>query len=230
MGVKIDGTPGRTESAATPTSITHSVTIGSGNDHRVLIALVHIRATGVASISSVTYGGTAMTQIEIAAVQNGTDPSIRVGSAIYYLVDPPVGTADVVASFTGTVNAAAVGAVSLYDAYTTSPIYDSDKSTGASTSPSVTVDGLSGGITIDAVSCYRGIGGTPTLDSDTGQTDFYVDVIGSGGIVYGSSYESDEGVPHTMSWTLSGSTDWAIVSASVRPLPLFGLASAGCGR
>lgn len=103
-------------------------TVPEGLD-QVLFVCVQSHATA-AGVPSASYGGTAMTS---AGYANGSGGSWEV--ALFYLVDPPTGTADITATITGTgALGTAVGAWLLSGVDEASPVEDLDTNTAPGTS------------------------------------------------------------------------------------------------
>lgn len=92
--------------------ITWSHTVGSGNN-RILVVTTSHRST--VPVNSVTYGGAPLTQIR----SDVNSPSY---TSIWYLVNPPVGTASVSVSGTATLNHFQGNGVSLFNVNQSSPV------------------------------------------------------------------------------------------------------------
>jgi hypothetical protein len=76
-------------------------------------------------ISSLTYGGRALTLIPGSAVQlssmwRGKEYFLKV--SVYYLVDPPSGKHDITVTFAGKVTSGNVGAISLFNTKQVAPL------------------------------------------------------------------------------------------------------------
>jgi uncharacterized repeat protein (TIGR01451 family) len=187
---------------------TWSHTVNSGNN-RILIVGIAL-ADHATSVSSITYGGTALTRITQSIVRNEVE--------IWYVIAPPVGTANVVANWS-----AAKDMVGWSGTFTnvdqTYPIGDSQIANGNNTTPSVTVSAASGDIVVDTVSAN---GDGLSLTVGAGQTQICSGATGTaGGDCRGaSSYESGASSV-TMSWTEGAAKDWdiaAVVLKLARPV------------
>lgn len=102
------------------TTTAAAFTVGSGQN-RLLVVAVHYHATlanidGV-DITGVTYGGVAMTRLVLS------EDSVGQGMAIFYLVAPASGSANVVVSYTGTPDRLAWGAAAWSGVDPSTPIH-----------------------------------------------------------------------------------------------------------
>lgn len=173
------------------TTITLSHTIAD-NNLRLLVVLSGKEP------SSITYDEIPLT---LAESQSGGNAGINV----WYLINPPVGTANIV----GTAATSRKMAIQVFDfknADIGSPIRtivkEYDSSSGASHTADLTATTVAGDIVIDYVttddthSLTVGAGQTQVSNGNTGS--------GSGDFRFGSSHETASGVSTTMSWTVSG--------------------------
>jgi len=100
--------------SATPagggTTLTWSQTITTGNDSLLVVGFGYENVTFTAlSVSSVTYGGVNLTQAVLADANTGAGTNSNV-SALYYLLNPALGAADVIV----TLSVAPPGAASIF--------------------------------------------------------------------------------------------------------------------
>jgi hypothetical protein len=175
---------------------------------------VSIRNAGSQTVNGITYATQPLTLIR--AQSNGT--SIR--SELWYLLDPPTGTADVEVTFSASARAAG-GAISLTGVDQTTPIEANNAATGNSavTLPSVNVATVTNNAwVVDALGHRL----NPTVTVGAGQTSRWTNTTGGGPINGAGGAGSTEGPTSpagnvTMNWGLTGSVDWAIVAAAVRP-------------
>jgi hypothetical protein len=103
--------------------------VGTGRN-RMLIVGVQVEEGGKENIgdmviSSLTYGGRALTLIPGSAVQlssmwRGKEYFLKV--SVYYLVDPPSGKHDITVTFAGKVTSGNVGAISLFNTKQVAPL------------------------------------------------------------------------------------------------------------
>lgn len=95
MAIALDVVAGADSGSTGVSSLTWSHTVGSGSN-RLLIATVVTAPPTMARITGMTYGGTAMTYLTRAIAGDGVNTGR--GIDIYYMVNPPSGTANVVVS------------------------------------------------------------------------------------------------------------------------------------
>lgn len=187
-------------------SWSHQVVSGS---NRILIVGVSNRGAKV--VNSVSYGGTALTQI---GFQNGGGNSSR--ADLWYLLNPPIGTASVVVSLAAS-TAVAAGATSFSGVDQTAPLGTKNSSGNSSTTASVVVSSAIGELVVDAVSAT---GDASTLTVGGGQTQRWNNKTGtSGGDAIGAGSTADGAASVTMSWTLGVSKSWAVIAVPLKPAP-----------
>jgi len=93
--IGIQDSAGGINSAFNATTYTQSATVSEGKD-RILVVSIHTR--NPVNPSSVTYGGVALTYASNSRATGG-DGGNGVRTQFYYLLDPPVGTANLTVSF-----------------------------------------------------------------------------------------------------------------------------------
>ena len=188
----------------TTTTVSHTVSNGTG---RILVVGVGIDDVGF-TITGATYGGTALTLI-------GTKQSANSRMALYYLINPTVGTANVVITISAGVTDVAVGAVSLTEVDQTTPLGTFASAAGTNTAaPSVTVSSATGELVLETVS-IKSPPSPGTLGS--GQTSWW-SIYNSG--LHSSAGSTKSGASSvTMSRTLTGNGNWAIGAVPLKPAP-----------
>ncbi len=178
---------------------------------RILIVGVAIRNDSGQTVTGVTYGATALTQI--GAATSGT--SVR--TELWRLVAPATGANDVVVTLSATAKASC-GASSLTGVDQSSPIDDSNFGTGTSTSPSTSVSASDGGWVVDALAfrAVNGPSGKPSATPGSGQTERwsgYTETAGWQTNIRGKGSTEGPRSPAgsvVMDWSLDSSVDWAI--------------------
>lgn len=185
-----------------PCTLSHT----AGGNSRVLVVAVLLEDS--TSVSSVTYSGQNLIQIRSDQVAGSGRHS-----ELWYLVSPPVGTANVVADLAGKAKIV-LGAITLNGVSQSSPVDTSNgDADGSSTvDPSVTLTTTSpGSFIIDALSTGKG-----TLTAGAQQVKRYELTQGQLDGA-GSTMETDTQGPYTMSWTNNGGFDpWALSAAAFR--------------
>ena len=187
--------------AASATGTIPSVDASGAN---LLVAAFSWRDSGV-TITGVTHNGNALTAVA-AKIENTQGSSCQ----LWYMVSPS-GSADVVASFSGSYGNVQMGAITASGVDTGSPLLGSNTaiSGAGSTTPSVNVSSAANGLVVDCVATRSG---TPTFAAGGGQTEYYEHLtdFSAGGA---GSYEAGSATV-TMSWTLGSSQPWAIMGAA----------------
>ncbi len=181
---------------------TWSHTVNSGNN-RILIVGLALRDRA-RTVSSITYGGTALTKITSSAVRNGVE--------LWRLVAPAVGSANIVATWSGSSDVVGwSGTFTNIDQ--TNPIGNTAVNNGSSTGPNVTLSASIGDIVVDTLSTTGDAG---TLTAAGGQTQICNGLTGTGSSAGrgASSYASGAGSV-TMSWTQS-SKAWEIAAVVLK--------------
>ncbi|MHB0960277.1 MAG: cadherin domain-containing protein, partial [Pirellulaceae bacterium] len=198
--IRADSTSSTSTSSAT--SLTWAHTIASGANRAIFVELA-IDNLAV-SVTGVTYGGVAMTQVGRSTGNHAVE--------IWVLVAPTVGTANVVATFSGT-TAAVGGATSFTGVNQSSPTGTFAGATGTGTVASVTVNSGVGELVIDT-QYWQGnpAGGTV----GPGQTLAWWRLNAS--MIGGTTTESGA-ASVVMSASFSTSTQWVIGAVSIKAAP-----------
>ncbi len=197
----------------------HSVASGA---YRLLAVAVMIRGDG--EVNSITYSGESLT---LAKTQDGGG-SDQQKVELWYRVNPPVGTADVIVHFASSVNPSGIAAVNFTGVDQTSPIgakAADDGPPGVAPLQTATIDIT----TLNADSLIFGAastrGGdtdpfTPTTDitelwdGDTGSDD----PDGDDGL-WGGELEAPMAGAYTFKATFSSDDDWAIACLELKASP-----------
>lgn len=195
MAIAFDSYNRYTDWTTTDNNVSGSHTMGGGSNKIVIVASTMISTT----ISSLTYGGNAMTQIGTAVLSN-----IRV--YLHYYLNPPGGSNTVSLTTSGN-NQKAFVVASYTGVDQNSPIDVSNTGTSTSTASAnltTTVEDtwlVAGGSFTSSVSSFTGVTPRPSLSINT------------------SNYGDSNGAVASGSQTinLSGSGNGAIVSAALTP-------------
>lgn len=173
------------------------------------LLVVGISISDDTAVSSMTYSGQSLTLIRFDEVLS-TDRR----SELWYLVDPPSGTADVVVTL-DQVERAIIGAISFTNVDQSNPInvdngaIDSVGATHPSVSLTTTVDNT---LIVDVVSTVQG-----SMTPSTSQTERW-DLVRAQLAGSGSTNQTTTANTYTMSWTNEGGLDqWAMSAAAIRP-------------
>ena len=197
-------------------SLSWSHTVGNGPS-RILIVGVSTSTTMLpplsppTRVSGVTYAGIAMTRI---LTQSSTD--FRSDVEMFQLLNPPVGTANVVVTLTAAgINYVVGGSASFFNVDQSTPFNGTAQNSGASGSPAVTVISAPGSMVLDTVATLPSgflapAGGTQTLQWDGSPFFGFAFDVGAGSTRAGASPAV------TMMWQNIGQP-WAIGAVSLKP-------------
>lgn len=194
-------------------TITWSHTVGSGNNRALIVgvstAVITAPGPAVDRVTSVTYDGTALTRLG-----SQRDSTVNSGIEMFILVNPPSGTANVVATIISGVNYVVGGSASFFGVHQTTPTGTFTSATGNNTTPTVTVTTTTGDVVIDTV------GTLPSgfLTPGAGQTGRW-----NGRAFFSNAFDVGAGSTEpgvtpstTMSWT-SNSQPWSIGAVALKP-------------
>ncbi|MDQ8023504.1 MAG: DUF4347 domain-containing protein, partial [Moraxellaceae bacterium] len=188
-------TVGSTTSAATSTSgatsLSWSHTVAAGSD-RMLVVSIAARNDG--PVDTVTYGGQALTRLS-SVIGDGV-----VVAEIWYLLNPTVGSANVVISL-GSTHEFVAGATNFTGVDQTTPFgtVKTDADDG-STNSSASVSSAAGDVVIDVIA-LRQQDGTPSIGG--GQSLLWTERVGNSSAdpTGASSYEIASGSSTSMTWS-----------------------------
>ena len=185
-------------------SLTFSHTTSASISDRLL--LVGVALDSPASINSVTYGGSSLTEVASWTADSGFD-ELRV--EVYYLVDPPAGAADVVINLAETRNINA-------GVYSMGNVAGPPKLIGASkersTDPKHDAIATPAGLVVDFIAKEANHEISPAPINELGW-----DFCGPGYSRFGSSIRAADG-PTTLFWEFSCCSDqWILGGVLVNP-------------
>ncbi len=180
------------------TSMTWSHTVAAG-DNRAMFVTLAIHGLG-AGVSSVTYGGVALTQVGRTAGNHAVE--------IWRLASPTVGTANVAVSFGGS-TAVAGGAVVYNGVDLAAPTSGYAGATGTGTSATVNVSSATGDLVLD-VTNWTGTAGGYAVGAD--QT---VAWSANSSLNGGRSSTEAGAATVTMSSTVSTGVNWEMAGVSI---------------
>ncbi|MFQ5803014.1 MAG: hypothetical protein ACE5JQ_08985 [Candidatus Methylomirabilales bacterium] len=185
-------------SSSSPMTISHTV---SGTDRLLVVGISQGNVN--APVATITYGGTPLTAL---GTESGGPPRIE----MWRLLDPPVGTADVVVTFSGTPSdGAVVGVMSLTNVNQTTPFGPFVSNAGNGTA-SVDVTSEEGELVIDVIAKDNAV--APAVGA--GQTERWNKAFSNS--AYGALSTRPGAKTVTMAWW--SANDWAIGAVSLKPL------------
>lgn len=157
-------------------SYTLSYAVASGTD-RVLVVMMTAQYNNLGGFTaSATYDGAAMSEV-VTDIQTLTSPQRYWRSSIWYLVNPPVGTANIVISLSVIMPMFIMGAITLHGVSQTAPLGSANSDMGnPAAAPAFT--GLpAGAMLIGAVTSDSG--GPPTYAWTNGTEIYDLDGFGN---------------------------------------------------
>ena len=199
-----------TQTGASVTSLTWSHTVAN-QSNRVLIVGVQSEHTSNVQPTSVTYNGTGLTQINTAAA---TSSGLYQNVSLWYLLSPTVTTANVVVTWSATVNTATAGAISLYGVAQSAPEANatSYNNAGATTTNITTLTNDAWVVDIFGSGQDRG-----DLAPGSGQTQRFINASGATTSGGGSTKPVTTAGSTSVTWSQTGINRSAQVAASFAP-------------
>jgi len=194
-------------SAKAASSLTWSHTVGPSLNRILMVGVSNNNTTR--PVSTVTYGGTALTRV---GFQNAPGTQNRI--ELWSLIAPSPGTANVVVTFSGSVDSVG-GAIVFSGVDQATPLGTFASANGSNASPSVTVSSASGQVVIDTLATN---GDGSSAAAGPGQTQRWSLKTGNGGgnaLGAGSTEPGASSV--TMSWTLGHAHAWSIGAVPLKP-------------
>ena len=155
---------------------------------------------GARTISGITYNGVALTLLA-SQVNGGVAGRTQ---EVWYLLNPDTGTHTIAVTGTGSAADKQGIGVSLLNAAQSAP--STSSAPGDSSTPAVTLVGTSSEVFLD----FLGAGGTLTVGANQTQRANFAQGDQSAGASTAPGVASE-----SMNWTLSGSTNWAIIGVKV---------------
>lgn len=213
--IAIDATSKGNSNSAT--SLTFAHTTGAGANRLMLVSVMVGSSSSfggnASTVGTVTYGGTALTQVGAVAESGG-----RVRSYIYQLLNPPSGTANVIVSLSSgsTAKPLYAGVTTFTGVHQSTPLgtYTS-KTTSSTTSASLTVSSASGELVFDAIAVDGESSSNIALTASSGQTARWT--TNTTNYLSGGSSTKAGASSVTMGWSWSSSNQYAIGAVAIKP-------------
>jgi hypothetical protein len=199
-------------------SISWDHTVTASGSNRILVVGVSWRNAGndTWTVSSVTYNSLPLTLIR--KDEQFLDPPGSRSTALYYLTDPPTGSAyPIQVNFSGSVYRSVGGAVSLTGVDQSNPIDAENGVAGGTGNPSVTVTTNTDGAWVVDALCVREPSGTTSVVGL--QTEGW-NLRTSGSTIDGAGSTMGPKSPAgdvTMSWTTGTSEGYSISAVALKP-------------
>lgn len=184
---------------------TWSHTVPSGNNRLLVVGLTLRDRTR--TVTSLTYGGVALTKIGSS--------NVRYGVELWRLVGPTVGTANLVANWSGSSDMVGWSGSFTNVNQTTPHGAIAVANNTSSFAPSVTIGSAPGELVIDTLAT-RGSANSTTAGA--GQTLICSGALGNGGTDGRGASSSEAGAASvTMSWTMGTLRSWEMAAVSLKP-------------
>jgi len=201
--------------ATSGNTVTVSHTVGSSANRIMLVGVsTRNRFINVTAVGDITDN---CAYNSIPMVYHGTEQSDNDAiTYIFYLVDPPTGTANVVVTFTSNLggnNAGVVGIVTYANVDPLDPVGTYASSAGLITSPSLSVVSEINQEVFDVIE----VNNQNITAAGAGQTSRWN--INSGGNVRGAgSTKAGSASSTTMTWTIAGSARWSMSGVAIKAI------------
>jgi len=141
----------------------YSISVAS-NSNRMLVVCLQLPSSAV--VTSVTYDGVAMTQLDFEETGGDID---NTRFATYYILGPSTGANDLVVTYTGTASNWYGSFYSLYDAEQSAPANNKGTDTTATSTATLTADGDEFGIGLAGSGYGKPVGYSLTGDASSNQ-------------------------------------------------------------
>jgi hypothetical protein len=183
-------------------AVTVPHTVASGDDRILIVGSSNVENSS--AIPGATYGGVSMTVL----VSHRFDPR---RATLFYLLNPATGTADVVVTPFGTPDIV-VGVSSYTGVDLDNPFGATTTANGTDDAPTLAQVSATNELVVDVLAVNANV----TAAVGASQDERWNAIEGTGMRGAGSSEAGAASV--TMSWSLSGAGDWALVSTSLKPV------------
>jgi hypothetical protein len=202
--ITFDSSSSVVSGTTTATTVSWSHTVGAGSN-RILIVGVSIVDTSENSVSSINYGGSALTRI---GTRNRNAGGYYYYTEMWYLLSPANGTNTITVNISNSASIAA-GAASFAGVNLSSPLGTFVSANANNSAPTVNATTVAGDMVIDTLTT---IGNSTITTVGANQTIRWNPAPGGGaGWARGSgSTELATGGTTTMSWSGSSSSNWTI--------------------
>jgi len=183
----------------------------------LLAVAVMIRADE--SVDSITYGGE---DLSLAKAQNASDLAAEQRVEIWYLVNPPVVSANVIVHLADSANPSAIAAVNFTGVDQSSPIGATAGNDGVGTNVTTSITTLNADSLLFGAASTRG-GDTDSFTPGTDITELWDDATGSDADdddrLWGGELEAPTATGYTFNATCTVSDNWAIACIELKAAP-----------
>ena len=199
-----------TSDTSNHSAASYTVSHTTKGENRCLVVVLQLENTG-ADPSSITYGGAALTKAE------STSATGAMYTAIYYLVNPTIGTNNLVVAwrFAGGSNFSAedyayIHAINLVGIDQDSPVRNSEKTTNTGTSITDDITTVAGDFVISSMV----VEDDPAVTVGANQTSIYAIQSGANIFSYNISFEKATTTTTTMSYSFDASEPAHLVTVA----------------
>ena len=195
-----------TQSGANAASLTWSHSVFAGANRMLLVA---VTKRALVDLGSVTYGGAPLTKLGASDAGTGNNPHAE----IWYLLSPPVGTADIVATLSSGIEFWQVAALDITGIDQTTPFGTPMRAAKSTANPGVTAAALGNDLVLDVVA-YESH--TDTVVAGPGQFRLW---SGSCDGNWKGAVSTEAGAASVdMTWALPAG-NWAQIAVALKPAP-----------
>jgi len=200
-----------TSDTSNHSAASYTVSHTTKGENRCLVVVLQLENTG-ADPSSITYGGAALTKAE------STSATGAMYTAIYYLVNPTIGTNNLVVAWRlgdGSTNFSAedyayIHAINLVGIDQDSPVRNSEKTTNTGTSITDDITTVAGDFVISSMV----VEDDPAVTVGANQTSIYAIQSGADVFAYNISFEKATTTTTTMSYSFDASEPAHLVTVA----------------
>lgn len=193
-------------SGAGVSSLTFAHTVAA-NAKILIVSTGHANATPARTVSGITYNGVALT----AARQDANTPAtVQWLNGIWYLLNPPAGTADIVITLSGSVQGIGGCGISAFSSDPVNIVNITGATSSLGSPLTLNITPTAPSLIVDSMNVERGVS---SLAVAAGQTE-RVNVDTTAQIKFGCSTKVNTGAADTMGWTWTGSNPGAITAVA----------------
>jgi hypothetical protein len=191
-------------------TVSFSHTTGSGLNRALVVIVSTANNVFARTVDSITYDGESLTRLTRETASYTT-------AEIWYLVDPPTGTYDVVVTYptnwSSYMYGSTIGATTWLGVDQASPFGTPETLSSTGGTKSIDVSTIEGQVVIDVWAQHSG--NTNTVGA--GQTAFWNGRTFSTSFSVGSSYKDADDITTNMYWTAGSGLTFAMVAAPLKP-------------
>jgi hypothetical protein len=216
-GIAFDAASSASSSGSGSASLTWSHTVSVSGTNRILIVGVSVKSGS--TVTGVSYAGVSFSAISNPIVVGNNAGNARV--ELWQLVAPATGANNVIVTLSASARFVG-GAVSLTGVNQTNPIDASNSASGSSATPSITITTIANNAwVVDTIASSPPTSGANPTGGQTQQWNVATGGAGSAVQILGAGSTLGPITPSgavVESWSLGGSSSWAIAASSLKPV------------